>query len=474
MSRFPALKPLTALLVLTAVRGLAEGLDPGYTRETTIDAKQKIRHKWRPRNSVVLTDLLENGLPPDPRSRYGGLRSSKTRATGFFRTQRDPAGRWWLIDPEGHPFLSVGLNAVRHNQTDRGEETLRSIWGGVENWADRASALLRAHGFNTLGAWSDFKVLRESDPPIPHTDALNFMSRFGMKIGKTRQGTGHIDYPDDLIHVFHPDFESFCREEARKLEKLKDDPWVLGYFSDNEMPFPEDALDRFLDRPSTAPGHKAAREWMASNRVNPDRITDRARARFLYFMAERYYRICAEAIRASDPNHLYLGTRFHARVLWSEPVVRAAGKHVDVMSVNWYAQWTPDEKTMDKWVAWTGKPFLITEFYAKGLDTGLPNTSGAGWVVKTQKDRAAFYQNFALPLLGHPGCVGWHWFRYMDNDPEDIPFDPTNRDANKGIVDGTFEPYPNLLEAMELLNERVYRLRLLGATPPDEAATRPE
>ena len=115
---------------------------------------------------------------------------------------------------------------------------------------------------------------------------------------------------------------------------------------------------------------------------------------------------------------------------------------------------------MDNWVAWTGKPFLISEFFAKGMDSGLPNTSGAGWIVKTQADRASFYQNFVLPLVRHKGCVGWHWFRYMDNDPEDIPQDPTNLDANKGIVDGSFKPYPGFLESMQILNQRVYQLRM--------------
>jgi hypothetical protein len=39
---------------------------------------------------------------------------------------------------------------------------------------------------------------------------------------------------------------------------------------------------------------------------------------------------------------------------------------------------------------------MITEFYAKGEDSGMGNTGGAGWLVKTQKDRGTFYQNFIL------------------------------------------------------------------------------
>ncbi len=37
---------------------------------------------------------------------YGGYRETKARATGFFRVEQTD-GRWWLVDPDGHRFLSV-------------------------------------------------------------------------------------------------------------------------------------------------------------------------------------------------------------------------------------------------------------------------------------------------------------------------------------------------------------------------------
>ena len=67
-------------------------------------------------------------------------------------------------------------------------------------------------------------------------------------------------------------------------------------------------------------------------------------------------------------------------------------------------------------------------------------------------------QNFTLALLEHPGSVGWHWFKYQDNDPENKSADPSNQDSNKGIVTARFEPYPPLLNAMRELNQQVYPL----------------
>jgi len=86
------------------------------------------------------------------------------------------------------------------------------------------------------------------------------------------------------------------------------------------------------------------------------------------------------------------------------------------------------------------------------------NKFGAGWLVRTQKDRARFYQNFTLGLLESKSCVGWHWFKYRDNNPEDLSTDPSNRDSNKGIIDYKYKPYIKLLEDMKKLNNELYAL----------------
>ena len=92
------------------------------------------------------------------------------------------------------------------------------------------------------------------------------------------------------------------------------------------------------------------------------------------------------------------------------------------------------------------------------MDSGMGNTSGAGWVVETQRDRGYFYQNFALGLLKHSNCVGWHWHRYMDNSPT-AGQDPSNIDSNKGIVTSSYAPHKNLISEMAIMNAEVYKAR---------------
>ena len=55
-------------------------------------------------------------------------------------------------------------------------------------------------------------------------------------------------------------------------------------------------------------------------------------------------------------------------------------------------------------------------------------------------------------------CVGWNWFRYMDNDPTDTLADESNNDSNKGIVNNYYDYYQPLTHHMKELNENRYAL----------------
>jgi hypothetical protein len=177
--------------------------------------------------------------------------------------------------------------------------------------------------------------------------------------------------------------------------------------------------------------------------------------------------VTTEAIRKADPNHLVLGSRYFGAARNSPGMFRAAGRYLDVISFNYYGIWTPEESTMARWLEWSGKPFMVTEFYTKGVDAGLPNTTGAGWIVPTQKDRGVFYQNYCLGLLTSANCVGWHWFRYMDNDPGNPKAEPSNLDSNKGIVTTGFQIYPELAGLMQELNREAYPLREYLSRAPE-------
>jgi len=412
--------------------------------------------KPKPYRTRVLAHLrdFEPGTPPKL-SPYGGLMGRKLKATGFFHA-RKLGDRWWLVDPEGCRFLHVAVNGVRHGTSPQPKRALPAKFGTVAKWRDATLALLADHGFNGTACWSDDDILRGATRRLTYCPQWNFMASYGRKRGGVYQKPGHMGYPSSCIFVFDPEFEAFCDKHARKLAARKDDPWLLGHFSDNEMPFPSDSLDRHLKLPPGDPGRKAAEAWLKARKTA--RISKAARSAWLEHVADRYFRIVGAAIRKHDPNHMVLGPRFHGGDRRKPELWRAAGRHCDAIAINVYGTWTPSAREFRQWEAWSGKPVIVTEWYAKGADSGMKNLTGAGWTVPTQADRGRFYQNFVLALIETRVCVGWHWFKYMDNDPESTKADPSNLDSNKGIVRTNYQPYTPLLDAMAELNSVVYPL----------------
>jgi len=367
-------------------------------------------------------------------SRYGGLAAKRRNATGFFRTER-VGDRWWLVDPDGCLFLSVGLCSVNLSCFDGPGD-----FGSEAKWAAATADLLCSNSFNTLGRWSDTERFRRLSPPMAYCTSLSFMGAYK---NKRPAANGTRGYPNETMPVFDPEWPDFCNRYAERLADTKTDAWLLGHFSDNELPFRPNALENYLALPATDPGHQEAVRFLSSRGKAPGAATAADNDAFCTLVAERYYATVAKAIRRHDPNHLVLGSRLHGRCIRG-PTFRGA-RAVDVVSVNYYHRWSPEADRMATWVRLSGRPVLISEWHAMALAPG-EDVRSAGFRVQTQRDRGRFYQNFALGLLEHPGCVGWHWFKYGSRE--------------KGIVTESFEPRRDVMNLMRELNHQVYPLAI--------------
>ena len=125
---------------------------------------------------------------------------------------------------------------------------------------------------------------------------------------------------------------------------------------------------------------------------------------------------------------------------------QAAATYCDVISINCYD--LDPGRTVDAYKG-TQKPCLIGEFSFRGSDLGLPNTNGAGPLVRTQAERAAAYRCYAAAALSRPAIVGVHWFEHADQ-PAEGRFDGEN--SNFGIVTINDEVYEELTQTMKSVN----------------------
>lgn len=416
--------------------------------------------------------------------RYGGWMGRQVAPTGWFHAA-EVDGRWRLIDPEGHQFLSIGVNTVSFrqdtvratNQSPYGQ-AVSEKYGRPRDWAGAVVERLRGWGFNTLGAWSDRLTWRER---MPYTVILRLGGSVSLREGQT--------FPD----VFDPAFRQTIRTAVRRIcRPLARDRYLLGYFTDNELRWgadwrSEDTLFvEFLQLPDDAPGRQVLvaflrerydtieglneawrTEYESFDQVGRtpqvgSHIPTRDQDDFLRIVAARYFRLTSEAIRSVDGNHLILGCRFAGSA--PDPVLEAMVGNVDVVSLNHYGEHAPTD-LIQRIHRITGSPVLITEFGFRARDSGLPNSKGAGAIVDTQEERAEAFERYVSELMEVPAVVGYHWFQHADQ-PAAGRFD--GEDSNCGLVDIQDEPYEALVETMSRVNGRLYERPLARAPQPGD------
>jgi hypothetical protein len=425
------------------------------------------------------------------------IAGSSPGQVGPFRVEPDDRGVWSFVDSTGMRFISVGISNVSplpyapRPNTDHYRAAETQFGGDERAWGADAAALLRDHGFNTIGAWSS--------PVVPAGQ--------GLVRTPVLYVAGHA--PDRTLEGLRPGFveraRAVVREELARYEGGSAS-W-LGVFLDNEAAWwgksPWDRiptytlLERALELPKDDAARAAAIEFLKSRHAGSveafgkawgrplaswdgltfeyvktlaNEATQADRAAFVAHAADRWFEQAAAAVRAEAPGVLILGTRFATDA--PPGVIEAAGRFCDVVSFNRYTV-DPAMDTItlaEHWVR-TKKPVMITEFSWRSREnqSGNPNTRGAGAVVQTQDERARNYAAFFADAVKFPGVVGLHWFQFFDESPQGR-FD--GEDGNYGVVDIRNGRYEALLAAMRASHAKLGELRSGDMTPmPTELAS---
>ncbi|MBS7653682.1 beta-galactosidase [Candidatus Bathyarchaeota archaeon] len=407
---------------------------------------------------------------------YGGVTYLHGNATGFFHVEKI-YGKFWLIDPEGNLFISKGVNHVDYWGDDSPSlgyspynRYVSEKYGSADKWAEEAVSRLRKWGFNTIGAWSSRETYNKG---IPYTIILNIALNAGASwlIGNV------ADY---FSREFEEAAEKIAREECAP---RRDDKYLIGYFIDNELRWAADwrssneLFDDYMLLPPEAEGKKALvkflrekygeisslnRAWRTIFSSFDDLLLERQapktsavdddRRGFLRIIAEQYFKLTYNIIKKYDPNHLILGCRFAYKP--PNEVLYGSIGYTDVVSVNCYTNPYSNDlelKIMDLKEIYriTCLPIMITEFSFKAMDSGLPNSKGAGVPVKTQAERAKYYEEYVKAMIKQPFIIGYHWFQYSDQ-PYEGRFDGEN--SNFGLVTIRDEPWETLLQKATVVN----------------------
>ncbi len=533
-----------------------------------------------------LKGWVENRAAHD---RYGGLLKGPTfEAKGFFRTEKRDE-RWYLVTPEGHPFYSLGVNAItadgsrtyvqgresmftglpgnddplavfygrgddnrdtganKDRQFDQGRwfdfysANLQRTYGvpkcvevikpkpvteeegeplapegnvssdqpapqvplekpepveqpveckpvnfDAKRWTDHTLQRLQAWGFNTIGNWSDPEL--GSKDRVPYTLPLSIVGDY------VSISTGH-DWWGGMPDPFDPRFAMATeRAVAIAARDHRDDPFLIGYFADNELAWAapgNDPKDRYalaygtLKLTTDVPAKRAFLKQLRDKYRNQEGLSKawgidlpawelmedpgfepplpnpehpEIENDFKYFQrvfAETYFKTISDALKWHAPNHLLLGGRFG---ITTPEAVEACARYCDVLSFNLYSP-TPQDGVDFARLRVLDKPVLVSEFHFGSRDRG-PFWGGAMEVAR-EEDRGPAYANFLKSALAEPSIVGMHWFQYLDQPATGRLLDGEN--GHVGLVGITDVPYQGFIETVRKANGQV--VDVIGKTP---------
>src|SRR5260370_7328274 len=243
-----------------------------------------------------------------------------------------------------------------------------------------------------------------------------------------------------VIHTM----EEIAREQ---ILPLRDDPRLLGYYTDNEMGWWNAALWKITlaQKPQSGQRQRLVKLLRIRYRghwgellkdfepegaasfpelesggmlyLRPGGQGIRVMRQFLSLVAQRYYYLVRQIIRQYDHRGLIMGDRYQS--CYYPEVAWGAETFLDAVSTNLNAHWNDGTFArfyLDTLYGLTGRPIMIGEFYMTATEnrSGNRNDSSGFPVVATQRERAEGFRTTLSALMKTPFVIGADWFQYYD------------------------------------------------------------
>lgn len=372
---------------------------------------------------------------------------------------------------QGQIFSFYGANLQRKYGKDYMETWRKVTIDRMVNW-----------GFTSLGNWTA--------PEFYENETVPFFAN-GWIIGDFKTVSSGDDFWAALPDPFDPLFRTRAEATVAQVrEEIKDTPWCVGIFIDNEKSWgrmgtiegqygisihtlgrdaaecPTKAVfvELMKDKYSSidalnASWSTAIASWDAFAKGVKDLEHNDAQledyAICLEAYASEYFRVVNESLKAVLPNHLYLGSRFADWGMTPE-VVRACAKHVDVVSYNYYKEGLHPQPW--KFLAEIDMPSIIGEYHFGVKGEGLHH---AGLVTAScQEERGKMYEAYMHSVIDNPYFIGAHWFQYIDSPVTGRSYDGEN--YNVGFVTNADIPYQPMVDAAKRIHSSMYQRRFGG------------
>jgi len=396
-------------------------------------------------------------------------------ATGAFRAEQ-LGDRWWLIDGEGHPFLSLACNAVMHERywSFHYSGLVAERYTDERSWQEVTVGRLCQWGFNSSnGSPADEPWARRGMPYFAGWNLTWAGPRLQDADGQA------IMFPD----AFDPEWQRGAEERVRETtERYRDDPLLIGYWTDNEIqmhdpvspslgvmgsfwsPGCQRELCRWLSERYggdigrlnaawSSPHHTYAYPSFdglpadkpqirgADDPVAPD-LREFVR-HIIGTYAETYVRLW----KKHDPRHLVCSNRFAGQL---NTEFADLLRPFDIIACNSYPRdrWGQTEFDADQ-LQWlrqmheiTDRPIIISEWGTQARDSHLCNNWGR---LDTQAQRGECYERVMRQLWDEGYIIGAHWFCWADSTDGER--------ANWGLVDASDRPYVELTSSVQRANQ---------------------
>ncbi len=411
---------------------------------------------------------------------YGGSKSIPGQATEWFALQQ-LKGRWWLVTPEGHGMISLGVVHIMATATlPIYEAAYHSDQTALtKDVADN----LRRWGFNSAGygaVWKSRDQAMMSELPLMVSlEDLLGISRFSKTperldlfdesvretlANRIAQHVNPVKNAKKLIGYFYVDLPLWWNQAARK----KENDWAIAYRKlTATAPGKVQYVDFLLTRHKVIAAINQAYGTSATDRagllaetawanVKPDAPTvmedDKA---FVVIVARKYYQLCHDEIRKLDPHHLIFGDRYAGTdLLLLESVLTEAAPYLDGVAIQPFDRDRYNTELYDKIAAITGKPILFCDFAVNFSAPKYPNGMWGSW--PTEDQAADVWSRYLDDAFGRPYMVGIHRCEYIDLPREKV--------LKQGLIQQDGRPYARTVQRYAEIHKKLYQ-RMYGGKP---------